>query len=281
MRPLHALARAALVLTLTVSLGACGAGAADPDAGLPIVSDAWVRPPVGPERPAAGYLTITNPCVDADALLGASSPVAASVQIHQSMTEYAPRADANGFAVVYPQALGSPAAWNLSATSPDITFVTQVLDEIEASMCIDTNRVFISGFSLGAFLTSLLMCGPLSERVAAVAPVAGCEFHRRARGVVAFEQARRLEDARCGRPSFDGANHRLDLGNRHEPRAQQARRPDQPQHRRFDAARRRAAVEDGLDAFAQPFHDVFGPRRRQLPGAVGTGCREWHRGLAQ
>jgi poly(3-hydroxybutyrate) depolymerase/protocatechuate 3,4-dioxygenase beta subunit len=93
--------------------------------------------------------------------------------IHQSMTEYAPRADANGFAVVYPQALGSPAAWNLSATSPDITFVTQVLDEIEASMCVDTNRVFVSGFSLGGFLTSLLMCGPLSERVAAAAPIAG------------------------------------------------------------------------------------------------------------
>jgi poly(3-hydroxybutyrate) depolymerase len=93
--------------------------------------------------------------------------------LHQQTTEYAPRADANGFAVVYPQALGSPAAWNLSATSPDLTFVEDVLDEVEASLCLDTNRIFLSGFSLGAMLTSQLMCGPMSERVAAAAPVAG------------------------------------------------------------------------------------------------------------
>jgi poly(3-hydroxybutyrate) depolymerase len=93
--------------------------------------------------------------------------------LHQSMTEYAPRADANGFVVVYPQALGNPAAWNLAVNGPDVAFVTQVLDEIESQLCVDTNRVFMSGFSMGAMLTSTLMCGPLSARIAAVAPIAG------------------------------------------------------------------------------------------------------------
>ena len=87
MRPPHALAHAALGLALALSLVACGADATDPDSGLPVVSDAWVRPPLGDDRPAAGYLTIVNPGVDADTLIGASSPVATSVEIHESMPD--------------------------------------------------------------------------------------------------------------------------------------------------------------------------------------------------
>ena len=81
--------------------------------------------------------------------------------------------DARSLAVVYPQALNSPAAWNLSTGTPDLAFVTAMLDEIEGDLCVDTNRIFMSGFSMGAMLTSLAMCGPLSARIAAVAPVAG------------------------------------------------------------------------------------------------------------
>lgn len=76
------LAVAALIFTVA----ACGSGSASPDSGgLPVVSDAWVRPPVGTDRPAAGYMTITNPGVDADRLIGASSPIATSVELHETM----------------------------------------------------------------------------------------------------------------------------------------------------------------------------------------------------
>ena len=93
--------------------------------------------------------------------------------LHQQMSDYAPRADANGFVVAYPQALGSPAAWQLAAGSPDVAFVTAVLDELEATLCLDTNRIYLSGFSLGAMLTSTLMCGDFADRIAAAAPIAG------------------------------------------------------------------------------------------------------------
>lgn len=92
--------------------------------------------------------------------------------VHQSMTEYSPRADANGFVVVYPQALGSTPAWNTALDSGDVTFIGDLLDELEATLCLDTNRVFVSGLSLGGFMTTTVAC-VYADRVAAVAPVAG------------------------------------------------------------------------------------------------------------
>lgn len=77
---------ASLAVLLLVSVAACGGSSNSPDSGgLPFVSDAWVRPPVGADRPAAGYMTITNPGVDADRLIGASSPIATMVEIHETV----------------------------------------------------------------------------------------------------------------------------------------------------------------------------------------------------
>jgi copper(I)-binding protein len=72
---------AVLLSLLLVALAACstGGGAADPT-----ISDAWVRPPMGADRPAAAYLTIVGGD-EADALVSASSPVAGEVQVHETM----------------------------------------------------------------------------------------------------------------------------------------------------------------------------------------------------
>lgn len=88
-RPIRLLTRAAVALALTLSLVACSGAAPAGESGLPYIEDAWVRPPIGADRPAAGYLTITNPGVDADTLVGASSPVATSVEIHESAMDAA------------------------------------------------------------------------------------------------------------------------------------------------------------------------------------------------
>ena len=56
--------------------------------------------------------------------------------------------------------------------SADVVFLTQLLDELEAQLCVDTNRVYIEGYSLGALMTSRSSC-TLADRVAAVAPLAG------------------------------------------------------------------------------------------------------------
>lgn len=86
------IARSIVTLSLVLlSVAACGSGAAT----APTVSDAWVRPPMGAGLPAAGYLTITGGD-SADALVSASSPVAMSIEIHETS------ADASGMMGMHP-----------------------------------------------------------------------------------------------------------------------------------------------------------------------------------
>jgi hypothetical protein len=100
-RPTHRRPLLAAVLVLlaaagcsTPPAGSVGPGAT-PAANAPVISDAWVRPPLGPDRPAAGYLTIVGGTAD-DALVSAASPVAMSVEIHETV------ADASGMAAMHP-----------------------------------------------------------------------------------------------------------------------------------------------------------------------------------
>ena len=74
------------------ALAACSTGAAT----APTISDAWVRPAMGPDRPAAGYMVITNTSSQADALLSVSTPGASSVEIHETAT------DASGMMGMHP-----------------------------------------------------------------------------------------------------------------------------------------------------------------------------------
>ena len=56
----------------------------------------------------------------------------------------------------------------------DRSFVRALLDAVEAERCIDRRREFATGFSNGAFFANYLGCA-LSDRLAAIAPVAGAE----------------------------------------------------------------------------------------------------------
>ena len=92
--------------------------------------------------------------------------------IHVQHTEYIPLAEEGGFAVVFPQGLGAVPAWNTGLASADVAMVGDLLDQLEADLCIDTNRIYASGLSLGGFMTSSLAC-VYGDRIAAFAPVAG------------------------------------------------------------------------------------------------------------
>jgi polyhydroxybutyrate depolymerase len=72
---------------------------------------------------------------------------------------------------------GSTPFWNAApvADNYDVNFIGAVLDQVESTLCIDTGRVFSTGMSNGAQMSSLLAC-QLSTRIAAIAPVAGVEF---------------------------------------------------------------------------------------------------------
>jgi hypothetical protein len=93
-----------LVVVLTaVALVGCSSGSASPSAPsepstscLEIaVEDAWVRPPQGMDRPAAGYLVICGGATD-DALIGVTSDAAGMVEIHETTT------DASGMSGMHP-----------------------------------------------------------------------------------------------------------------------------------------------------------------------------------
>ena len=84
------------------------------------------------------------------------------------------------FITVYPQGLDvhllgrDGAGWELAAIdgNRELAFVRQMLDTLEAEYCIDRSRVYVTGFSNGAFLSSLIGCA-MADRIAAIAPVSG------------------------------------------------------------------------------------------------------------
>jgi copper(I)-binding protein len=73
-----------LVAAVLLSLAACSGGTRASPSPAITVSDAWVRISGGPDQPAAGYFTIANHGSAGDALVAASSPGAASVEVHES-----------------------------------------------------------------------------------------------------------------------------------------------------------------------------------------------------
>lgn len=57
----------------------------------------------------------------------------------------------------------------------DVAFTGDLLDQLERELCVDTRRVYATGKSNGAGLTGLLACR-MSDRIAAIAPVAGAFY---------------------------------------------------------------------------------------------------------
>src|SRR5687768_14279354 len=89
------------------------------------------------------------------------------------------KSNAAGFVVIHPEAWGTPTSWNAGnccdpATSSgidDIGFMTKLLDEAEAKLCIDPDRIYFMGLSNGGYMSHRAGC-QLANRVAAIAPVA-------------------------------------------------------------------------------------------------------------
>jgi polyhydroxybutyrate depolymerase len=92
-------------------------------------------------------------------------------------TQFGPLAQRDGFIAVFPQGTGNPVQWDTSGvtTNDDLDFVSQLLDHLEASQCVDESRIYATGLSDGAFMTSLLAC-TMSNRIAAFAPVSGVQL---------------------------------------------------------------------------------------------------------
>lgn len=94
-------------------------------------------------------------------------------------------ADTANFIVLTPEALvdalTSSTAWNSGASAygmvlngnvDDVGFISALIDTTMSLYNIDTSRVYVTGLSMGGFMTQRLAC-QLNERFAAVASVAG------------------------------------------------------------------------------------------------------------
>jgi polyhydroxybutyrate depolymerase len=87
-------------------------------------------------------------------------------------------ADAEGFIAVYPNATdeGGRGAWNINDQLPgapdDVQFISDLLDQLESTLCVDSSRIYAAGVSNGGGMAARLAC-QLSGRIAAIASVAG------------------------------------------------------------------------------------------------------------
>jgi len=78
----------------------------------------------------------------------------------------------------YPRKKDGKLTWNVDLnkqTVDDVKFILGLLIEIQEKYSVDTNRIYASGFSGGARMSSRLACD-ISGRIAAIAPVAGLRF---------------------------------------------------------------------------------------------------------
>ena len=89
--------------------------------------------------------------------------------------------DEAGFITVFPEGRGNSQRWlveldsveiDITIASPDIAFVSDLLDELSEAFNVDSDRIYAVGFSNGGWMASAVAC-TLPDRFAGVAPVAG------------------------------------------------------------------------------------------------------------
>ncbi len=98
-------------------------------------------------------------------------------------TNFGTEADKAGFILVFPQGIDNPPTWNagIGAYGPtgdtnDVQFTRDLITFFEHNYCIDTHRIYVTGYSLGGGMAYRIAC-TLSNQIAAFATVAGA-FYR-------------------------------------------------------------------------------------------------------
>jgi len=97
-----------------------------------------------------------------------------SAQVQEAITGLGAYGGTHGFITVTPQVDQAIPHWTYSPGSADRAFIVALLDHIEATQCINLKRVYMAGYSNGAFMTSSMVC-ELGDRLAAVATIAGIQ----------------------------------------------------------------------------------------------------------
>ena len=97
-------------------------------------------------------------------------------------TNLGAEADKAGFMVVFPQGVDTPYSWNagIGAYGPtgdadDVQFTRDMLAFLEKNYCVDTHRIYVTGWSLGGGMAYRVAC-TLGNQIAAIATVAGAYY---------------------------------------------------------------------------------------------------------
>lgn len=80
----------------------------------------------------------------------------------------------HGYATISPETTAFPPKWDYTPGGGDIAYLSELLNHVEQTLCVDRRRVYMTGLSMGGFTSSAVAC-QLADRFAAVAPVAGLE----------------------------------------------------------------------------------------------------------
>jgi polyhydroxybutyrate depolymerase len=80
------------------------------------------------------------------------------------------RADAGGFAAVYPDAAGT--SWRIHGADTDVRYLDALLDRLLAGGCFDPRRLYAAGVSNGGGMAARLACAG-DDRLAGLVSVAG------------------------------------------------------------------------------------------------------------
>ncbi len=203
--PLHRLALSVAVVALA-ALAACSseggedAAASDDEAATtttttaaPDLADAEPVPSPGCAAPATDevalartdlsiggaerYYLLTTPAPTDDPLplVVDLHGLMEGAQVHAMMTRFGEYGQEQGFATAFPHGSGEPVRWDADPVSDpnlDLEFLDAMLTQIGDQRCIDTARVYATGLSYGAIMSSFLAC-ERSEVFAAMAPVDG------------------------------------------------------------------------------------------------------------
>lgn len=106
-------------------------------------------------------------------VFGGAGATGAFMQRYSGMSKVADRAP---FIAVYPTAWGTHPFWGLNDRAPngpqDLQFVSDLLDNLQATLCVDPRRIYATGVSNGGGFTARVGCA-FANRIAAIAPVAG------------------------------------------------------------------------------------------------------------
>jgi polyhydroxybutyrate depolymerase len=106
----------------------------------------------------------------------------ATAQTMVYVTDFDSLADDEGFITVYPQGYESAPTWNAGdgAAGPtgnedDVQFTSDMLTYLEKNYCVDSQRIYLVGYSLGGGMAYRLACN-LSDRITAIATVSGAYY---------------------------------------------------------------------------------------------------------